>query len=89
MINLVKKVISLILAPLKALFDFPVIPDGVAVIISTALGYFNRAIEIVACFCPLPLMYSLLGCVLAIELIEHSYYLIMWIAKKIPFLGIE
>lgn len=89
MLNLVKKLISLVLAPLKALFDFPVIPDGVADVVSVALGYFERAVEIVAYFCPLPLMYGLLSAVVVIEFIEYSYYLILWVFKKVPFIGVE
>lgn len=89
MIKLVKKLIGLIISPLKALFDFPAVPEGLAAVISKSIEYFDSAVQIIGFFFPLQLAYSLLTVVIAIEVIEHSYYLIMWVVSKIPFLGVK
>lgn len=71
------------------IFHIPNLTDEV-------LGYFNQGFEylimggsILANYTPLTYLLVLFGVVLALEIAVNLYHLIMWILKKIPFLGIE
>lgn len=89
MIKLLKKLVSLILSPLIALIDFPVVPDGLAAYIDKFIGYLKSAMGFVYYFLPMELVKSLISFVIAVELFMFGYHIIMWILRKIPMLGIE
>ncbi len=89
MIKLLKKLVSLILSPLIALIDFPVVPDGLNEYIDKFLGYLRGGMAFISYFLPMTLVRTLITFVIACEIFIFSYHIVMWILRKIPMLGIK
>lgn len=89
MLKLLKKLVSLILSPLIALIDFPVVPEGLAEYINKFIGYLKSGMGFIYYFLPMALVKSFITFVIAVELFMFGYRIVMWVLKKIPMLGIE
>lgn len=89
MIKLLKKIVSLILSPLIALIDFPVVPDGLAEYTDKFIEYLHSGMGFISFFLPMTLVNALLTFVVACELFMLGYRIVMWILQKIPMLGIK
>lgn len=88
MLKILFSAINLILQPLIALIDIPVIPPEIDQIIDQMLGYIGSGLGIVDFFCPLNLIRPGLNFIIALEAAYVGYRLVMWVITKIPFLGI-
>lgn len=89
MIKLLKKLVSLILSPLIALIDFPVVPDGLSEYLDKFIGYLRGGMAFISYFLPMTLVRALITFVIACEVFIFGYHVVMWILKKIPMLGIK
>lgn len=89
MIKLLKKLVSLVLSPLIALIDFPIVPDGLSEYINKFLEYLRSGMGFIEYFLPMALVRALITFIIACELFMFGYRVVMWILKKIPMLGIE
>lgn len=79
------KIIDLILSPL----DFPVVPPGLVDAVDTLFNYLSQGMRIVNFVCPIDKIKPALVCFVRIFTVKHSYNVIMWILRKIPFFGIN
>lgn len=88
MMNLLKKLFNLILSPLINMIDLPVIPEELVMIVNQTFVYMRSGVGFFNLICPLELIQPAIDIFLAVYIFEHGYYLVMWIVKKIPMLGI-
>lgn len=89
MLKILFSAVNLILQPLIALIDIPVIPPEVATIIDQIIGYIDAGLGIVDFFCPLNLIMPGINFMIALEAAYVGYRLVVWVISKIPFLGIS
>lgn len=89
MIKIILSALNLVLQPLIALIDIPVIPPEVQTIINQILGYIDSGLGIVDFFCPLNLIMPGLNFIIALEAAYVGYRLVVWVLGKIPFLSIS
>lgn len=89
MLKLLKKLVSLILSPLIALIDFPVVPEGLAEYINKFIDYLRSGMGFIYYFLPMSLVKAFITFVVAVEVFMFSYRVVMWIIKKIPMLGVD
>jgi len=74
--------LSVILIPIKALSDVS-LPAGFTSAI-TALGGYTSAMNSIL---PVDTLITIIALILGIETVIVAYKLIMWVIKKIPFIG--
>lgn len=91
---LIEALLNLVLALLRALLFNPEnaireVPQKFAVVVSTAAAYIIDGIRIVNCYIDEVYISALLAFVLALDAFILLYRVIMWILRKIPFLGID
>lgn len=84
LMNLVKSIISLVLSP----FNIPGIPDDISSSVETFFGYFDTCASFIALVFPINLV-PFFAIFIAIYSWDNIYPMVMWILRKIPFLGIE
>lgn len=84
LMDLVYKLLSVVLEPLNV----PGIPDEFLSSINTFIGYFDYAENLIGFFVPINLSVFFVIW-FAIFAVHHAYPFIMWILRKIPFLGIS
>lgn len=89
MIKILLSAVNLVLQPLIALIDIPVIPPEVQTIIDQILQYIDSGLGIVDFFCPLNLIMPGLNFIIALEAAYVGFRLVMWVISKVPFLGIS
>ncbi len=82
--NLVFKIFSSIIEPL----DFASAPDELLNAMDSFIGYLGNASDIINIFLPINLgpFFVIFALIYAFD---HLYPLIMWVLRKIPFLGIK
>lgn len=85
LIRVLLNVFSILTAPI----DIPNMPAGVQTALSTALEYMSAGFGIVGQFTNLGYLLVLFGLILAVDVGVLIYKMVMWVLKKIPFLGIE
>lgn len=88
MMKLLKKLLNLILSPLINLIDLPVIPEELVMIVNQTFEYMRAGVGFFNLICPLELIQPAINIFLAVYIFEHGYYIVMWVVKKIPMLGI-
>lgn len=91
---IIEKVLDVIynLFDLMLVFDLPSMPSSVSSYISDVIGYVTSGINLLSGFIgSSAVVYcsTLLIVVISIESTYLIYKFVMWILKKIPFLGIE
>jgi len=74
--------LSVILTPIKALSDVS-LPSGFTTAITSIGGYTSAMNSIL----PIDTLITIIALILGIEAIIVAYKLIMWVIKKIPFIG--
>lgn len=84
LMSLVKGIISLVISP----FNIPGIPDDVLKSIDTFMGYFDTCASFIALVFPVNLV-PFFVIFIAIYSWDNIYPIVMWVLRKIPFLGIE
>lgn len=89
---IIKGLFSLIISLLNILFgwvSFPAMPEAVDTAFQTLLGYMSAGIGFVWLIVPKQLVLVVLPVVLVLSNFDKLYGVIMWILRKIPFLGIQ
>ena len=84
LLDLVYKLLSTLLTT----FDVPPAPEEFLEAIPQYFSYLESAKSLVALVLPVNLA-AFLAVTLVIMSVEHGYPFIMWVLRKIPFLGIE
>lgn len=89
---IIKGLLSLIIGLLRILFgwvSFPAMPEAVTTVFETLIEYIGAGMGFVWLIVPKELVLVLLPIVLVLSNFDKLYGVIMWILRKIPFLGIE
>lgn len=89
MFNLIQKFFGWLLSPIFNVLNFPVVPVELVQIIDQVFAYMKAGMGILNFFCPLSIIKPALVVFLAVYLVYHGYGLVMWILRKIPFIGVE
>lgn len=69
--------------------NIPNVPADVSTAISQFLNLIFDHLGLIGVFVPLHHVYILATLCIVLFTFEYSYYLILWVIKKIPFLGME
>jgi hypothetical protein len=85
LINLVYSIFSLLTSGVKV----PPLPDEVLDILGQFFDYISTGMSILNNFVHLPYLLVLFGIIVTLEVVLHIYYFVLWVLKKIPFLGME
>lgn len=93
---IIKKLLELCLSLLTSLLSniggIPSIPGSIANVLSTAVSYMLSGIDLLGLFIgPTALTFIgvCLDVIIAMNLFYFGYSCVMWLVKKIPFLGIK
>lgn len=87
--KLLQGVLNVFLAPILGLLSFAIDLDSVGQFILQVLGYMQQGMSIINFFCPLSLVMSCLVTVIAVSAVLQLYHLVMFVLRKIPFVGVE
>lgn len=85
LLDLIYSFFALLTAPI----DIPDLPASVHSVLTTATEYIVMGAGILARFCNYQYLMVLFGLVLAVDIGINLYKFVMWIIKKIPFLGMQ
>ena len=85
LLDLIYSVFSLLTMPI----DIPDLPASVNTVLTSAIEYITAGAAIVARFCNYQYLMVLFGLVLAVDVGINLYKFVMFIIKKIPFLGMQ
>lgn len=89
---IIKGLFSLIISLLNVVFgwvNFPAMPEVVDTAFQTLLQYMTAGIGFVWLIVPRELVLVVVPVVLVLSNFDKLYSVVMWVLKKIPFLGIE
>lgn len=89
MLTLIQKLAHLCLSPLIALFDFPVVPAELTMLVNQLFEYIQAGTGILNFFVPFSVIRPAIDVFLAVWAIEHGYELVLWVLRKVPLLGIK
>lgn len=84
LMNLIYNVIDAL-----AVFELPQLPEEVFGFMSDATSYLTSGVGILANYVHFPFLVGLFGVIVAYEIILTGWKGLMWVLRKIPFLGIE
>lgn len=70
-------------------FEVPMLPNEVYYYIDSAMDYIVAGAGILNNYTPLTYLMLLFGIVLTIDLSIMIYKFVMWVIKKVPFLGVK
>lgn len=85
LINLIYKVFALLTSPIQ----IDKLPESVSNALATGLEYISAGFGVVGQFTHLSYLLVLFGIILTVDVAFMVYKVVMWVIKKIPFLGIE
>ena len=88
-IETLNRVLLGVFTALTAPIQIESMPAGVRSALETALEYISAGFGFVGQFCNLGYLVVLFGLILAVDAGVMIYKMVMWVLKKIPFLGIE
>lgn len=89
---IIKGLFSLIISLLNVVFgwvNFPSMPSAVDEAFTTLLSYMSAGMGFVWLIVPRDLVLVVVPVVLVLSNFDKLYSVVMWVLKKIPFLGIE
>lgn len=89
---IVKGLFELVFALLKIVFapiDLPDLPDGIQTVLDELIDVMSGAVGLLGIFVDLSVVKWLIPVVLVIANLDKVWTLLMFILRKIPFLGIE
>lgn len=89
MFRLISKFFGWILSPIINLINFPAVPPELVQIVDQVFVHLKSGMSIINFFCPLSVIKPALVVFLAIFAAYHVYLIVMFVLRKIPFLGIE
>lgn len=87
--KLIKGFLSWILSPIMSVLDFPVLPPEVGQIVSKTSEYLQAGAGVLNFFCPLSMIAPAVTVFIAVWTVVHGYHLVMWVLRKIPFVGVQ
>lgn len=70
-------------------WDIPELPAPMYELFDTVLSYINQGLGILSLYCDLPYLLLLFSFVFLMDVYLRAYYMMIWLLKKIPILGIE
>lgn len=85
LLNLIYNVFSVLTLPI----NIPSLPEEIHSFIQTALEYISTGVSLLANYTHIEYLLIMFGLILAVDIGIGVYHLVMWIIKKIPFLGME
>jgi len=71
------------------IFEIPPLPLEASTYINTLFNHLVSGASILANYTPLSYLLTLFGIIVAVDVGINIYKFVMWIIKKIPFLGVE
>lgn len=83
--ELVYTLLSVVLGP----FSLPVLPEGIQTIFDSIVEYLTGAVGLLCVFVRPTTLQLLIPAVILVINAEHIWNGILWILKKLPFVGIE
>lgn len=89
---IIKLLFELIIGLLNIVFgwvSFPSMPEAVTTALDTLLQAMGSAMGFVWLVVPRGLVLAVLPVVLVVENFDKLYSVVMWVLKKIPFLGMK
>lgn len=89
---IVQALLSVVLLMLNLLmipFGLITFPSNVLSVMSSAVGYIAVGFRIVATYTHFSFLLDLFAIALSVGAFFRLYHLVMWILRKIPFLGIS
>lgn len=84
--NLIKTFLGVVLTPFEII---PNVPNSIAVYVDRFFAVMDDGLHIVAFFMPAGLVKVAIPVAILIINMEHIWDGIMWVLKKLPFVGIE
>lgn len=85
LLDLIYDLLELVLSP----FSLPALPDGIQDIFDTVLEYLTGSVGLLCVFVRPTTLQVLIPAVIIVINAEHIWNGILWILKKLPFVGIE
>lgn len=70
-------------------FRMAMFPASVAEKVLILIQYISQGMQIVKTFCHWSYISGLLSFIFSMEILVSGYHFIMWVLRKIPFLGID
>lgn len=70
------------------MLNFPAVPAELQSIIDQLFGYMADGMGILNFFCPLSMIRPALAVLVAVWAVEHGYHIVMWVLRKLPFVGV-
>ncbi|MDO4261338.1 MAG: hypothetical protein Q4C82_04610 [Eubacteriales bacterium] len=89
---IIKGLFSLIIALLNIVFGWvslPAMPEAVDTAFQTLLSYIEAGIGFVWLIVPREMVLVVVPVILVLSNFDKLYSVVMWVLRKIPFLGIE
>ena len=84
-LDVIYNVFKLLTTPI----NIPEMPDEVLTYIDMAFDTISAGAGILANYTPLTYLLVLFGIILVMDVAIALYHFVMWVIKKIPFLGME
>lgn len=89
---IVKLLFSLIITLLDLVFgwvSFPAMPAAVTESLDLLIDYISQGLSFVWLIVPRQLVIAVIPVILVCENFDKLYSVVMWVLKKIPFLGLQ
>lgn len=83
--ELVYTLLSVVLAP----FSLPALPDGLQTIFDQLVGYLTGAVGLLCVFVRPSTLQLMIPAVILVINADHIWNGILWVLKKLPFIGLE
>lgn len=88
-IELIMSAVSAVLKLLFAWINLPAASPEISAAFADFLTYVESGVSFLAYFLPMDLVKVMISVFLLVFAFEHGYWIVMWIIKKIPALGIK
>lgn len=88
-IELIMTAVSSVLKVLFAWINLPAASPEISAAFDQFLTYIESGVGFLAFFLPMDLVKVMISVFLLVYAFEHGYFIIMWIIKKIPALGVK
>lgn len=85
LLTVLYNVFSLLTSPIS----IPQLPENVTTALTTFFDYLQAGVGILAAYTHIGYLLTLFGIIIAVDIGIQLYKFVMWVIKKIPFLGIE
>lgn len=88
---IISGLLTIILKVLDTLliFTIPSLPNEIYGYLEKFFGYLESGASILANYTPLPYLLTLFGIILVVDASIMIYHFVIWVLKKVPFVGIE